>query len=61
MTEATDMQFEIESYIKQDLINLNLEERQQQEALRQLHNHNKQQLKEIYNKHNIKTNYHHSS
>lgn len=61
MTEATDMHFEIDSYIKQDLINLNLEERQRQEDLRLLHKSNKLQLKEVYNKHNIKTDYQHSS
>lgn len=43
-----DMQIDIESFIKHDLINLNQNERKLQEELRDLYIGNKGDLKEIY-------------
>lgn len=55
------MQIDVESFIKQDLINLNERERELQEELRQLHKEKRVDLTEVYAKYGIRTDYRHSS
>jgi hypothetical protein len=55
------MQIDVESFIKQDLINLNEQEMQIQEELKLLHKNNKNTLQDVYSKYEIKNDYAHSA
>lgn len=51
------MRIDVESFIKQDLININEEEMALQRDLKDLHRNTKDNIKEVYNKYDIKTDY----
>ena len=55
-----DLQIDVESFIRQDLLNLNQNEAKLQGELRDIHLGHRTDLQEIYSKHGIKTNYQHS-
>ena len=56
-----DMQIDVESFIHQDLIGLNEHERRLQLELRDPHNNHKGDIKEIFSKYGIRTDYQHSA
>ena len=55
-----DINIDVESFIKHDLIKLNQNQYQLQQELRELHINHKTEIKDVYSKFNIKTDYKHS-